>query len=56
MIYAQPGQAGSIVSVAARYENYINGKWQPPVAGEYFGVCLFSAIYCGGDAAIRGGR
>ena len=36
MIYAQPGQAGSIVSVAARYENYINGKWQPPVAGEYF--------------------
>ena len=36
MIYAQPGQAGSIVSVAARYENYINGKWQPPVDGQYF--------------------
>ena len=36
MIYAQPGQAGSKVSVQARYENYINGQWQPPVDGQYF--------------------
>ncbi|MGH1429851.1 MAG: acetaldehyde dehydrogenase ExaC [Neptuniibacter sp.] len=36
MIYAQPGTEGSIVSFKERYENFINGKWTPPVKGQYF--------------------
>jgi aldehyde dehydrogenase len=36
MIYAKPGSEGSIVSVKARYGNYINGEWVAPVKGEYF--------------------
>jgi aldehyde dehydrogenase len=36
MIYSQPGQAGSKVEFKKRYENYIGGKWVPPVNGEYF--------------------
>jgi aldehyde dehydrogenase len=36
MIYAQPGQAGSIVSVQPRYGNFIGGEWKAPVKGEYF--------------------
>lgn len=36
MIYAQPGQAGSKVTFKNRYDNYIGGKWVPPVKGEYF--------------------
>lgn len=36
MIYLQPGQAGSIVSVQARYGNYINGQWVEPCKGQYF--------------------
>lgn len=36
MIYAQPGQPGSKVSFKNRYENFIGGKWVPPVKGEYF--------------------
>jgi len=35
-IYAAPGQPGSIVSFESRYENYIGGKWVPPVRGQYF--------------------
>lgn len=36
MIYAQPGTKDAIVSVKARYGNYINGDWVDPVKGEYF--------------------
>ncbi len=35
MLYVPPGRPGSIVTVAPRYENFIGGKWQPPVAGRY---------------------
>src|SRR5487761_2671697 len=34
-VYEAPGQPGSIVSVKARYENFIGGHWIPPVKGEY---------------------
>jgi len=36
MMYAQPGQPGAKVHFKQRYENYIGGKWVPPVKGEYF--------------------
>jgi len=36
MIYAQPGQDGSVVSFKERYENYIGGEWVAPVNGVYF--------------------
>ena len=36
MIYAQPGQEGSVVSFKPRYENYIGGEWVAPVKGQYF--------------------
>ncbi|WAL64620.1 aldehyde dehydrogenase family protein [Amycolatopsis cynarae] len=36
MAYAQPGAEGSIVDFAPRYENFIGGKWVPPVEGRYF--------------------
>jgi aldehyde dehydrogenase len=35
MKYTQPGQPGSIVSVETHYENFIGGKWLPPVSGKY---------------------
>ena len=35
MLYIPPGRPGSIVTVAPRYENFVGGKWQPPVAGRY---------------------
>ncbi|MCQ9325588.1 acetaldehyde dehydrogenase ExaC [Neisseria dentiae] len=36
MKYAAPNTEGSIVQFKAQYENYIGGKWVPPVGGEYF--------------------
>ncbi|MGM9985594.1 MAG: aldehyde dehydrogenase [Bacillaceae bacterium] len=36
MIYEQPGTSNAIVSFKTRYENFIGGKWVPPVSGEYF--------------------
>jgi aldehyde dehydrogenase len=36
MIYTQPGQDGAKVTFKNRYENYIGGKWTPPVNGQYF--------------------
>ncbi len=36
MIYAQPGQADSIVTLQPRYGNFIGGEWKAPVKGEYF--------------------
>ena len=36
MIYAHPGQPDSIISLKAKYENFIGGQWVAPVKGEYF--------------------
>jgi len=36
MIYTQPGQADSIVTLQPRYGNFIGGEWKAPVKGEYF--------------------
>lgn len=36
MIYAQPGQQDAVVSLKAQYANFIDGKWQAPVKGQYF--------------------
>ncbi len=36
MLYANPGETGSVVSFNNRYENYIGGKWVAPVQGRYF--------------------
>jgi aldehyde dehydrogenase len=35
-IYAPPGQPGSVVDFAPRYENWIGGEWVAPVKGRYF--------------------
>ena len=35
MRYVPPGQAGSVVPVEARYENFIGGKWIAPTDGKY---------------------
>ncbi|EKE77189.1 aldehyde dehydrogenase family protein [Gallaecimonas xiamenensis] len=35
MIYAQPGQPNALVNFKDRYENFIDGRWQPPVEGRY---------------------
>ncbi|MGD7651509.1 aldehyde dehydrogenase family protein, partial [Ralstonia pseudosolanacearum] len=36
MIYANPGDTGSVVSFEKRYGNYIGGEFVPPVNGQYF--------------------
>ena len=36
VIYAPPNTEGSVVSFKPQYENYIGGKWVPPVEGRYF--------------------
>ena len=36
MTKVQPGAYGFPVSLKKRYDNYIGGKWTPPVSGEYF--------------------
>jgi aldehyde dehydrogenase len=36
MIYAQPGSAGSILTLKPRYGNYINGEFVAPLCGQYF--------------------
>jgi aldehyde dehydrogenase len=33
--YVAPGQAGSLVDVKPRYENFIGGRWVPPTKGQY---------------------
>ncbi|WP_435154076.1 aldehyde dehydrogenase [Amycolatopsis sacchari] len=37
MAYAKPGADGSVVSFAARYDNFIGGDWVAPAEGRYFG-------------------
>ncbi|MFT6924958.1 MAG: aldehyde dehydrogenase [Psychromonas sp.] len=36
MIYANPGNEGSVVTFKEKYENFIGGKWVAPVKGNYF--------------------
>jgi len=36
MRYTPPGESGSQVTVADHYDNFIGGKWIPPVEGRYF--------------------
>ena len=38
MLYAFPGQPGAKVQYKARYDNFIGGKFTPPVKGQYFDV------------------
>jgi aldehyde dehydrogenase len=33
--YVKPGSPDSVVTVKPRYENFIGGRWVPPVQGEY---------------------
>jgi aldehyde dehydrogenase len=35
-VYARPGTEGSLMSFAARYDNYIGGDWVAPAQGRYF--------------------
>ncbi len=35
MIYAQPGKPDCKYTFKSRYENFINGKWVPPLTGRY---------------------
>ena len=34
-VYIAPGRIGSLVEVKLRYDNFIGGKWVPPVKGSY---------------------
>lgn len=36
MVYAFPNTQGAVVNFKERYDNYIGGKWIPPVKGQYF--------------------
>ncbi len=36
MIYAYPGQEGSVVTFKPQYENFIGGEWVAPTKGQYF--------------------
>ena len=38
MLYAAPGTAGAKVAFKAQYDNFIGGKFVPPVKGQYFDV------------------
>ncbi len=38
MLYANPGSADAKVAFKAQYDNFIGGKFVPPVKGEYFEV------------------
>jgi aldehyde dehydrogenase len=35
MTYVRPGLPGSPVTVEEYYDNFIGGKWLPPVSGQY---------------------
>jgi aldehyde dehydrogenase len=36
MIYAAPGETGSVMTFKSIYQNYIGGQWIEPVNGKYF--------------------
>ena len=48
MLYAHPGQDGAIVAFAERYDNYIDGQWQPPADGRYLEnpTPVTGAVFC----------
>ena len=35
-VYSPPGSSGSLMSFQSRYDNFIGGRWVPPVEGQYF--------------------
>ncbi|MDS9471962.1 aldehyde dehydrogenase [Sporosarcina pasteurii] len=35
-VYAFPNTEGAVVNFKEKYDNYIGGKWTPPVKGQYF--------------------
>ena len=37
-VYAAPGAAGAKIAYKPRYDNFIGGKFVPPVEGQYFDV------------------
>ncbi|HNS04075.1 MAG TPA: aldehyde dehydrogenase, partial [Anaerolineae bacterium] len=37
-VYAAPGAAGAKIAYKPRYDNFIGGKFVPPVKGQYFDV------------------
>lgn len=47
MIYPQPHESNALVQYQKQYDNFINGKWQAPVKGEYFDVItpITGAVY-----------
>jgi len=34
MVYANPNTEGAIIDFKDKYDNFIGGKWTPPVKGE----------------------
>ena len=38
MLYASPGTPGAKLAFKAQYDNFIGGKFVPPVKGQYFDV------------------
>lgn len=36
MLYANPNTDGAVVNFKEKYDNFIGGKWTPPVKGQYF--------------------
>ena len=36
MLFPAPGGEGSPITIKSRYDNFIGGKWVPPVDGRYF--------------------
>src|ERR1035437_8955486 len=51
--YEAPGQSGSPVKLAERYENFIGGEWIAPTTGEYRENLTPST---GAGRAVRRGR
>ena len=35
-VFANPGTDGAVMNFESRYDNWIGGKWTPPVKGQYF--------------------
>ena len=42
-VYAAPGAAGAKIAYKARYDNFIGGRFVPPVKEQYFDVVTPSA-------------
>ena len=38
MLYASPNTAAARLAYKAQYDNFIDGKFVPPVEGQYFDV------------------